>query len=157
VEAGNDEEAKESAQECVPEVVTVVEDAADSHEEDELEEESRLSQRQVEVGVVVKDEEGEEGPLGCVTRGQAAVRFLGAQVQQALGTVRNGRAGAREEALREGGEEEDHEDLEEVLEGDEGWSGDVGFIKVIIIAFVISLNSDTLFMVFFALLFLEDR
>ena len=157
MEAGNDEEPKESTQECVPEVVTVVEYAADGHEEDELEKEGRLSQRQVEVGEVVEDEEGEEGPLGGVTRGHAVVRFLGAQVQEALGTKRDGRARACEEALREGGEEKDHEDLEEVLEGDEGWSGDVGFIKVFIIPLVISLYSDTLFMVFFALLFLEHR
>lgn len=154
MEAGDHEEAEESAEECVPEVVTVVEDAADGHEDDELHQEGRLSQRQVEVGEVVEDEEGEEGALGCVTRGEAAVRFLATQVQHTLGTKRHDRAGAREEALGEGSEEEDHEDLKEVLEGDEGWSCDVGFIKVIIISFVISFNSHTLLMVFFALLFL---
>jgi hypothetical protein len=106
---------------------------------------------------VVEDEEGEEGALGSVTRGQAAVGFLATQVQQSLQTVRDDRAGTREEALGEGCEEEDHEDLKEVLEGDEGWSCDVGFIKVIIISFIIFINSHALFMVFFALLFLKHR
>ena len=106
---------------------------------------------------MVQDEEGEQGALGGVTRGETVVLFLATQVQHTLGTIRDDWAGTCEEALGEGRDYEDHEDLKEVLEGDESWSRDVGFIKVIIISFVISFYSDTLLMIFFALLFLKDR
>ena len=60
---------------------------------------------------MVQDEEGEQGALGRVARGEAEVFFLATQVEHALGTVRDDRTGTAEKALGEGRNYEDHKYL----------------------------------------------